>query len=161
MVKRMRTSRGFTLTELMVVVSIIGLSLLITAPMVGQYMRDKELSDSTRALASHLDLARNLAIADHNPCEVFFDSGAGTYWLLDDDNGNGTADTGERQFGPYSIGSTVSIQNLDLGGGGRLVFQPSGMLASTQGGRVIFGDARGNADTLEVYNSGTTSKHIY
>jgi Tfp pilus assembly protein FimT len=144
--------------ELMVVVAIMGMALLVSAPAIQGFLGSKRIEQNIDSLTAHMDLARHVATAQNNPVEIFFSADNGEYWLLDDDNGDGAADDGERIFGPYALSQGVTLDVSELAADGRLVFQPSGVLAPGQGGTISLTSDRGDTYQVEVFNSGTISR---
>lgn len=146
---------GQTLIELIVVCSVLGLALLITAPNLSGYMRTQGIQKGMEALASQIDLARARSVAHRVPVEVMLHDPSETeFWSYEDANRNGGWDAGERTYGPYTLPKGVQFQDLRLGGDGRLVFQPSGTLQAGQGGPVTLVDCDGIGNTLTVMASG-------
>jgi Tfp pilus assembly protein FimT len=146
---------GNTLIEMMVIVSILGLVLLAGAPRMAGYVQGQKLARGLDDLASSMDLARQRAITENHAYRVVLsDPSDEEYWLHSDANGNGVLDTGEVQYGPFSLPGGVTFSALNLLGDQQLVFLNSGMLRAGEGGTVILADARGLTRTLEVFGSG-------
>lgn len=153
-----RSQSGYSLIEMLVIVSIMGLVLVVGAPRMAGYMQGQRLSKGLDELASHLDLARQRAVAENNAFRVILDDPAdGQYWLHSDRNGNDVVDGGEPTFGPYTLPRGVFFSSVNLLGDGGLVFLTSGMLRTGEGGTVTLGDERGQTKTLEVFGSGLVS----
>lgn len=76
-----RSQRGYSLTELLLVLGILGIALAISIPALGQYMRSYSARVGADEFVSHMRLARHLAIARHQP--VTFTSTADGYSLPD------------------------------------------------------------------------------
>jgi prepilin-type N-terminal cleavage/methylation domain-containing protein len=111
--------KGFTLVELMVAITILGLILAVGTPPIMRYMRHFQSKDTAQLVASILRQARGRAIHERNNYIVYFSLSASTITILDDDGGgggnpsnagfhatnrgNGRADAGERVYGPYHL----------------------------------------------------------
>jgi prepilin-type N-terminal cleavage/methylation domain-containing protein len=91
----LRGARGFSLPELLASMAI--LAVLAT---LGVYIistgawRD---TAAARELAARLEYARAQAILENNNFLVVFDASGGMYTVVDDDDSDGTVDSGERQ----------------------------------------------------------------
>ena len=146
--------KGFTLIELMVAVTIIGLVLAVATPPVMRYMRHFQSKDTAQLVASILRQARGRAIHERNNYIAYFSLSASTITILDDDGGGGgnpadagfvptnrgnnRADTGERVYGPYELpaGQVFGLIGGSLGLDGTYVTSPVTFSGSPP--RVIF-----------------------
>lgn len=113
------SKKGFTLTEMMIVISIIGLVLAIGTPPLIQFLRHHQSKDAAHVVMGVLRMARSRAIQEKNNYVAFFNRDNNTITLLDDDGGgngnpssadfnpvnrgNGRHDAGERVFGPFEL----------------------------------------------------------
>jgi len=86
--------RGFTLVELIIVIAIMAILAAIAAPNYQSFMTQRRLNGAARQFMSDLMLARMQAVTQNNNFKVSFRN-YHEYQILDDDNNNGTADTGE------------------------------------------------------------------
>lgn len=112
-------NRGFTLVEMMIAVSVLGLILAIGTPPVIQFLRHIQSNDAAQIVTGILRKARSAAIQEKNEYVVFFDLVNSQVSILDDDGGgqgnptnsgfnplnrgNGRVDKNERMFGPYQL----------------------------------------------------------
>jgi type IV fimbrial biogenesis protein FimT len=92
---KMDNKTGFSLIELMIVLAIMGILSAIAAPNLMNYMAERRLNGTARMVMSDLMAARQKAVSQNNKFKVFFNANHHEYTILDDDNGNGAADTGE------------------------------------------------------------------
>jgi len=86
--------RGFTLTEMMIVVAMMAILAAIAVPNIMAQMPGYRLNGAARQVLSDLMAARMQAVSQNNEFKVFFLDNH-RYMILDDNNNNGTADTGE------------------------------------------------------------------
>lgn len=114
----MRSRQGYTITELMVGVAIIGILAVASAPNIASYLRSQGAASGTEQLSAHIRMARSRAILEGNDYLVVFDSN-NQYTIVDDDGGgqgipgavgfeaanrnNGSADADERVMGPFAL----------------------------------------------------------
>lgn len=114
----MRSRDGYTVTELMVGVVIVGILAAASVPSVSGFMRSQNATSGTEQLGAHMRMARSRAILEGNDYLLQF-TGNNQYQIVDDDGGgngipgaagfvaanrnNETADTGELVYGPYTL----------------------------------------------------------
>jgi prepilin-type N-terminal cleavage/methylation domain-containing protein len=110
---------GFTLVEMMIMISIIGLILAIGTPPFVEYLRHVQSRDAAQIVAGILRQARSRAVQERNNFVVFFDMQNNQITMLDDDGGgngnpsnagfshtargNSQADGDEKVYGPYDL----------------------------------------------------------
>lgn len=86
--------RGFTLVEMMIVIAVLAIIAAIAAPNFQTYMAQRRLNGAARLVMTDLMDARMKAVSENNQFKVFF-LDTHQYKVLDDENNNGTEDTGE------------------------------------------------------------------
>lgn len=149
MITRM-DKQGFTLIEIVTVVVIIGLMLLIPAPLLFSWMPKIRLQSDARELYSNVQRAK-LEAAKRNSCvgirftTVSFPAKGGDYSLFVDDGlgggigaaCNGSIDGGERVIASISVNKDVSLIQADnIGGPSAICFSPTAVVCGSQSGEV-------------------------
>ena len=79
--------KGFTLTELVVVVAIIGIMAAIAAPSLGPWLARQRLNSEARKIASHFNMARSQAIKGNEIVRISFNTGSRWYTVVADSAG--------------------------------------------------------------------------
>jgi len=92
--KKLRTKRGFTVTELLMGCSLFGIMTAIAVPRFVASQPAFRLNGATRDVFAQLMRARGLAVEQNNNYVVSL-SNNHTLSILDDNNNNGTSDGGE------------------------------------------------------------------
>jgi len=142
-----------TALELVVVLSVLGLTFLFSLPGVAGYRNSVKLNQAATQVAGHLALARQKAVAEQNDYVLIFASDS-EYFILDDDNCNGTSDAGEKRIGPFRLPGTARVSYLSPGGS--VPFSPSGMLDVPFGQvEVEITNPRGDTRRVTVWPSGS------
>lgn len=91
-----KNESGFTLAELMVTIAVLAVMAMIAIPAFMSWMPGMRLNGAARQIMGDLMAARMKAVKQNNRFRVFFNSpGTNQYQILDDDNNNNSADTGE------------------------------------------------------------------
>lgn len=92
----MKTSstKGFSLVELLVALTILGILVAISVPGILGQMPRYRLNGATRQIMTDLMWARMQAVSQNNQFRVFFLDNH-RYTILDDDDSDGNIDAGE------------------------------------------------------------------
>lgn len=143
-------SPGFSLAELMVGLVLTGLMLSASIPPLSRYLRDHQLQGWVQNMSADMRLCRQRAVAQGNNFVFSWDAAAGSYLILDDRNGNGSADAGEPTIGPRRMPPTLNLTNgpVDPFAGTSVTFLPSG--AATQGGQVTLANEAGMSRVIQL-----------
>jgi len=92
--KKRLTKKGFTLTEVTVVLSILGVMTAISVPSYFSWLPRHRLQTSTRQIYDDLNLAKIRAVKDNTVAYIIFSTLNNTYTVFLDLNGNGIQDDG-------------------------------------------------------------------
>ena len=97
MVFRSQTaSKGFTLTELMIVLGIMSITLMLSNMWLSTQLPHWRLNGAVRQVTADLVAAKMGAVVERNRHRIFFQDNR-HYVILDDKNNNGKIDAGEPQ----------------------------------------------------------------
>jgi len=86
---------GFTLIEMMIIITILAVFAGIAVPNFLSYMPKSRLNGAARQVMGDLMGARMKAVSQNNEFKIFFSANGHEYTILDDDDNDGTADGGE------------------------------------------------------------------
>jgi len=92
--KRLKNRKGFTLTELTVTLSILGIMTAISIPSYISWLPRHRLQTSVRQIYDDLNLAKIRAVKDNINALITFDIVNNNYTVFLDSNGNGIPDDG-------------------------------------------------------------------
>lgn len=165
-----RTSAGFSLLELTVVIFILILAGALVAPGFSRSFGQLRLKAATRDLAALFRFARTQAVSSQGVLEVVLDRHTNTYWLQGPDwiiGGPSGSDQGaaeqnleqprqaqmvQARMRPLPAGVTLKSVVLDTGPlredeRGSIAFYPQG---SSTGGEVVVSDEKGRGFKIVV-----------
>jgi prepilin-type N-terminal cleavage/methylation domain-containing protein len=148
-------TRGFTLTELMIVVSIMGLLLAVSVPGIQKYLRSWRLNGEASSMAMSMRAARSTAVNKNIDVVFVFDQSEGEYYYVEDADGDGSADSNEIQSGVHELSNGITIGSFTTPQQW-ITFSPRG---STADGGTITVAGYNSARTIQVY-SGTGNVSI-
>ena len=163
-----KNSKGFTLIELMIVVAIIGIMSLITAPNLVSGLPTYRIKAAVRDCTSQLRNARSLAIKDKRNVTVSFNTDKGLC-VIDGRRfpltGSFSSTYGSGvDFGRGEATSGVDDESLPDDGvsfnDNNITFTPRGMAdfgAGTVNGAVYFTNNRGDAYAVSVNVAGAVA----
>jgi prepilin-type N-terminal cleavage/methylation domain-containing protein len=134
---------GFTVTELLIGMVVIGLALAASIPGFRQLLASNNLAEGGRQFAGHIRLARQMAVAEGLPYIVTWDDAAETYSIVRDEDQDGVADADEPTQGPFEMPDGVELANAGSGGftGNQVVLNPNG--TASESGSLRLNNHRG------------------
>lgn len=154
--------QGFTLTELMVTVSIAGIMLALAAPSLRAFILDNRLASQAAEFTGALAMARSESGKRNSrvvvsPAASGFDGG---WRIWADTNGNSLLDTGEAVLRIHEElhGNTLT----DNGAAAPIVYLPSGFIDIATGSSRIFQlcDSRSSEKGREIRITATGRVNI-
>jgi len=119
----MHGPKGFSLVELLIIMTIITIIALIAAPAITTYNANVQLKSAVMDLKSNMELAKMRAIRANAHVALIFDTGAETYTIfVDDGEGAGAADNwicdgSETLIRQVTIPETVDMYAASFAGG--------------------------------------------
>ena len=143
--------RGFSLTELMIVISILGALLAVSSPALSRFAANWRLNGAASTMAMSLRAARSTAVNKNIDVVFIFDQDAGEYYFLEDTNGNGVSDGGERETGVQELPKGVTIEDFTVPQAS-ITFSSKG--STSDGGTIVMTGRGGRQVQIRVY-SGT------
>lgn len=148
MKKAHRRQRGFTLVELMIVVSIMGLVAILSLPGYNRFMQSWNLNGDVQQLAASMRTARAAAVMKNIDVVFRFDMATNTYWYFEDVNRNGNRDAGEYLSAVYELTSgnrfaahTLSSTRVTFGNKGN----------TRESGSITLRNVRNKARAVRIY----------
>jgi len=98
-----RKNRGFTLVELMVSISIIGLLAVLSVPGFSRFLQSWKLMGDADRFASTLRMARAAAVTKNISAVFTFDTDDNTFFYFEDNDRDGTRDNTEYRSAIYRL----------------------------------------------------------
>jgi prepilin-type N-terminal cleavage/methylation domain-containing protein len=147
----MSPRKGFTLTELMVVISVMGLLLAVSVPAMGRFMQSWRLNGEANEVATFLRLARAAAVTKNTNVMFVFDASAGEYYYFEDDDDSGVQNGDEYESALQELSEGIYIDSYSMGQQW-ITFGPKGN--TVDGGNIILMNSHDSTKRLRVF-SGT------
>ena len=143
-----RTQKGFTLTELMIVISIFGLIAVLAMPNYSRFMQTWRLNGETQQFATVLRTARSAAVMKNIDVVFSFDMDANTYSYFEDNNRDGSHDAGEYTSATYDMPESITIAAHTLSNP-ILTFGSKGN--TRESGTITFRNTLNNTKAVRIY----------
>ncbi|MEW6289300.1 MAG: GspH/FimT family pseudopilin [Thermodesulfobacteriota bacterium] len=139
--------RGFTVTELLVAISIIAVLAAVAIPSYSTLVPTYRLKAAARTIYSDMQKARLQAIKENtfvslSFTEVVYPADGGGYTVFTDDGagagvaGNGVRDGSEVLLWSYAMEKQISLINAAFGAASSVTYTPKGVIAGSQSGNV-------------------------
>jgi len=138
---------GFTLTEVMMVMLVMGLTLAAGVPAFGRFTQTARLEGAASQFASHLRLARQEAVAE-NQQYLFLWWNSTWYYLIKDKDKNGYYSYGDTYVGPYWLPQGIYPENASGFTNPYLALSPNG--SCNQSGSFDLTNDRGTKITVTL-----------
>jgi len=118
-------SKGFSLVELMIVITIFGVLMAVSMPSFGRFLQTWKLHGEVDRMAAALRTARSAAVMRNINAVFQFDTDAGTYFYFEDEDGDGVRDSAEYRSATFTLPPGISFESETLGGT-TITFGPRG-----------------------------------
>jgi type II secretion system protein H len=152
--EKVRTKRGFTLVELLIVIGIIGI--LSTIALFGWrgYQDNVNLRTAARDVATDIAATKQRAVSEGVQYRITFSTAANNY-IIEQGTAAGAPYTTIQTKSPtaFGAGSGLSINSANFSGAQQVLFFTRGTLSS---GAVIMRNSKGSQATITVNFAGKT-----
>lgn len=91
----MKQATGFTVTELLFAVGVLGILSTIAIPNYNAWLPKSRVNGAARELFTEMQFARMKAISENNNYVITFDTANNSYNIYDDENNDGDGQAGE------------------------------------------------------------------
>jgi type II secretion system protein H len=128
---KIKSSRGFTVIEMMIVIAIIGIVLSVAIPNISSYRQNTNLKEAARDISSDISFYRQSAVAENRGYRINFSAVANTYTIQQETVVNNTR-TGNyvslitRTVGAGNANIIISGTPSFSGGVPNVTFDPRG-----------------------------------
>lgn len=114
MKKKERNKSGFTLVELMIAISILGIVIILSVPNFNRFMNTWRLKGEAEQFGVTLRTARSAAVMKNIDVVFSFDMTSNTYSYFEDKNRDGSIDSDEYESATHELPANVSIAAYTL-----------------------------------------------
>ena len=132
--KRLKNRLGFTLTEVVVTLSVLGIMTAISVPSYVSWLPRHRLQTSVRQIYDDLNLAKIRAVKDNTDACITFDIVNDKYTVFLDTNGNDLPDDGAATI----LRNNAILENgVDITAANTCRFNNRGMFTAGPGGATL------------------------
>jgi prepilin-type N-terminal cleavage/methylation domain-containing protein len=78
---KIKSSRGFTVIEMVIVIAIIAIAVSVAAPNFNSFRQNTNLKEAARDISSDISLYRQRAVAENRGYQINFSAAANTYTI--------------------------------------------------------------------------------
>lgn len=142
--KLFSTERGFTLLEMLIVISIIGIIALFGLPAYEQVAPNLALSSVSKDISTDLRYAQQLAVTEQVIYSIIFNTVNNSYQIVNSSSGQ-TLQT-------KNVDRRITIEQITGLASDTVNFTPTG--AVTESGQIILKNTSNKRVTIEVKPSG-------
>jgi prepilin-type N-terminal cleavage/methylation domain-containing protein len=141
-------SGGFTLLELMLVISISAILIALSIPVVGRFQRSIQLNGNTDQMASMMRRARQAAVMKNVDVVFQFNMTNNTFSYFEDDDGDGVHDNGEYKSETIVLSTGVVIDSHTLSTN-KVTFGPKGN--TMESGTIVLANLAQQKHTISIF----------
>jgi len=143
-----RKRGGFTLIELMISISIMGLIVILSVPNFSRFLQSWKLTGDSNRFAATLRTARAAAIAKNINVIFDFNTDDGTFSYYEDNDRDGTWDGNEYRSATYRLETGIGFAGRTLSSG-TLTFGSMG--TTRESGSVTLRNSYNRTRTVRIF----------
>ncbi|MBI3290875.1 hypothetical protein HYZ76_01175 [Candidatus Falkowbacteria bacterium] len=138
------TKKGFSITELIVVIGVITLISIISVPLFINYQKTTKLRNEARLMATNIRYAQQLAITEQNIYNFKLYTSTNSYQITNNETSEIILD--------ISLDEEVTIDEINSFTDNTIQFNPTGAVLET--GYISLTNSKNQFSTLEIKPSG-------